>query len=205
MDGDLDLSAQPTFFIFDDAPTDATLLTPGTKLTLIDYTDGSLTGTFAGLAEGATVNVTKGAVTNSFVLKYADDGGTAVTLTVPSTGDNYDTWATANGIDGEPFTGDFDNDGISNGVEYALGLNPTTNSQPPGALSGNTITFNKGSDAIANGDVSWIIETSTTLEAGSWTAEVTQPAGDTNPTISYTFTPGSPAKKFARLKVVQVP
>lgn len=204
--GDLDISALPAFSIFDDASGDATPLAPGTKLKLIDYTTGSLTGTFAGLPEGATVNVTKGAVTNTFVIKYADNGGTAVTLTIPSTGDNFDTWATDNGIDGEAFDDDFDKDGISNGVEYALGKNPITSSQPAGTLLGNTITFTKGAEAIANEDVSWIIETSTTLEPGSWTAEVTHPAGvDNGTTIAYTFTPGTPAKKFARLKVVQVP
>lgn len=207
VDGDLDLTAQPAFGIFDDASTVATQLAPGTKLTLIDYSLGSLTGTFAGLPEGSPVNVTKGAVTNSFVIKYADDGGTAVTLTIPAAGgDNFDTWATANGIDGEPFDGDFDNDGIINGVEYALGLNPTTSSQPAGVLSGNTITFTKGADAITNGDVSWIIETSTTLAANSWIEEITHPGGEDNgTTIAYTFTPGTPEKKFARLKVVKVP
>jgi hypothetical protein len=89
-----------------------------------------------------------------------------------------------------------------------LGLNPTTSSQPPGVLSGNIITFTKGEDAIANGDVSWVIETSTTLAAGSWTAEVTQTPGDPGeplPAISYTFTPGTPVRKFARLKVAQIP
>jgi hypothetical protein len=71
--------------------------------------------------------------------------------------------------------------------------------------SGNTITFSKGADAMANEDVTWIIETSASLATGSWTAEVTHTAGDDNgPTISYLFTPGSPEKKFARLKVVRV-
>jgi hypothetical protein len=205
VDGDLDLSAQPAFFIFDDAPGDATPLAPGTKLTLIDYADGSLTGTFNGLADGATVNVTKGTVTNSFVIDYDDIGGTAVTLTVPSAGGGFASWASANGIPGELFDDDFDNDGISNGVEYALGLSPTTSSQPAAMFSGNTITFTKGADAITNGDVSWVIETSTTLQANSWTAEVTQPAGDATPTISYTFTPGTPPREFARLKVVKNP
>ncbi len=120
-------------------------------------------------------------------------------------GVGYSAWATAKGITGQPFGGDFDNDGICNGVEYALGMNPTTSSQSPGVLSGDTITFTKGADAITNGDVSWIIETSTTLEAGSWTAEVTQAAGNATATISYTFIPASHAKKFARLKVVKTP
>ena len=144
-------------------------------------------------------------------------GGDSFAVTINSTsvvlndyqpaliGNDYSTWATANGIGGEPFGGDFDKDGISNGVEYALGKNPTTSSQPPGVLTGNTITFTKGADAIANDDVSWIIETSETLATGSWIDAVIQSNTNDDPTISYTFTPGTPAKKFARLKVVQVP
>ncbi len=208
VDGDLDLSASPAFAIFDDASGDATLLAPGTKLYLMDYALGSLTGTFSGLPEGSTVNVTKGAVTNTFVIKYADDGGTAVTLTVPAGGgDNFDTWATDNGIPGQPFDEDFDKDGISNGVEYALGKNPVASDTPAGVLLGNTITFTKGADAITNADVSWTIQTSETLITGSWIDEpsATQPAGDPSLTIAYTFGPPTPPRKFARLKVVRVP
>lgn len=114
----------------------------------------------------------------------------------------YSTWATANGIPGQPADGDYDNDGLSNLEEYALGKSPTLSSQPAGILSGYTITYTKGGDAITNGDVSWVIESSTTLAEGSWTNEVAQAAGDPSATIAYTFTPGTPAKKFARLKVV---
>ena len=127
-------------------------------------------------------------------------------LTATSSGSNFASWANdpAKGnIPGEPADGDFDNDGISNIVEYALGKNPRVSSQPAGILSGNVITFTKGADAIANGDVSWVIETSQTLAADSWTPAVTQPAGDPSATISHTFTPGTPAKNFARLKVTQ--
>ena len=58
---------------------------------------------------------------------------------------------------------------------------------------------------MANNDVIWIIQTSTTLEAGSWIAEVTHDTDNVATSISYSFTLGSPAKKFARLKVQQVP
>lgn len=174
---------------------------PANTDTFTILTGGSVGGTFSNvsggqitLAGGATFDVTM--------------SGTSVVLsnyTAPGGGNDYSTWATANGIGGQAFGDDFDNDGISNGMEYALGKNPIVSSQPAGVFSGATITFTKGADAIANGDVSWAIETSTTLAAGSWTTEVSQPAGDTTATISYIFTPGSPAKKFARLKVVQVP
>jgi hypothetical protein len=210
VDGDLDLGASPVFSIFDDAAVDATLLPAGTELVLIDYQNGSLTGTFAGLADGATVSVTKGAVTNQFVIDYNDPdySGKAVTLTVPSAGGNYASWANdplKGNIPGEPAGGDFDNDGLSNLVEYALGKNPRVSSQPAGVLLGNTVTFTKGSDAIANSDVSWIIETSATLEAGSWTPQVTQAPGEASAEIAFTFAPPTPVKNFARLKVTQLP
>jgi len=209
VDGDVVITTS-TLAVIDDAPTNAVAVAPGTKLVLIDYQDGSLTGTFTGIADGDTVSVTKGAVTNAFIIDYNDPayGGKAVTLTIPGSANNYASWANdplKGNIPGEPAGGDFDNDGLTNIVEYALGKNPRVSSMPAGVMSGNTITFTKGSDAIANADVSWTIETSTTLAAGSWTDAVTQAAGNTAPAISFTFTPGSPVKNFARLKVVQVP
>ena len=179
-------------------------------------TTGSLT-----LAAGSTVTIVgtptlasytlftaAGGITGTPVLAVAVAGydlvkdGNSLKLNAVSSG-SYTTWATANGIAGQPASGDFENYGISNLVEYALGTNPTVSTQPAGVLAGNVITFTKGADAIANGDVSWVIETSETLENGSWTAQVTQAAGDTTATISYTLTPGSPAKNFARLKATQ--
>ena len=179
-------------------------------------TTGSLT-----LAAGSTVTIVgtptlasytlftaAGGITGTPVLAVAVAGydlvkdGNSLKLNAVSSG-SYTTWATANGITGQPASGDFENDGISNLVEYALGTNPTVSTQPAGVLAGNVITFTKGADAIANGDVSWVIETSQTLENGSWTAQVTQAAGNASATISYTLTPGSPAKNFARLKATQ--
>ncbi|MBJ7257336.1 MAG: hypothetical protein JHC69_11075, partial [Akkermansiaceae bacterium] len=179
-------------------------------------TTGSLT-----LAAGSTVTIVGTPTLASYTLFTADGGitgtpvlavavagydlvkdGNSLKLNAVSSG-SYTTWAAANGITGQPASGDFENDGISNLVEYALGTNPTVSTQPAGVLAGNVITFTKGADAIANGDVSWVIETSETLENGSWTAQVTQAAGNASPTISYTLTPGSPAKNFARLKATQ--
>jgi hypothetical protein len=85
---------------------------------------------------------------------------------------------------------------VSNLVEYAL-----VDGGARGVFSGNTITFTKRG-APYGSDISYSIETSETLAAGSWTAAVT---GGTDTEIAYTFTPGSPVKKFARLKVVQIP
>jgi len=71
--------------------------------------------------------------------------------------------------------------------------------------NGTTLTFNKGAGAKVNGDVTYRIETSTTLGAAPnpWIvnlADVTNGAD----TIAITFPAGS-ARNFARLKVTLAP
>jgi autotransporter-associated beta strand protein len=148
---------------------------------------------------------TYGSTTSTATNKSAFFVGDGIIEVAPAT-NNYNSWATTNGIPGEPFDEDFNEDGISNGVAYALGLSPTEYEGPAGVLSGDTITFTKGTDAIANADVSWIIQVSETLEANSWTDEVTQAPGNTDATISLDLDPqpGTPSK-FARLKAVKTP
>lgn len=95
---------------------------------------------------------------------------------------------------------DPDGDGISNLLEYALdGLNPVSSNALP-SISGGTITFNKRALAVANGDLTYTIETSTTLgsEPNAWT-EVS--ATDTASSISYTLPTGE-QRIFVRLRVV---
>jgi endo-beta-N-acetylglucosaminidase D len=118
---------------------------------------------------------------------------------------NYSTWAVSQGIPGAPASGDFDQDGISNLMEYALGMDPKAASPPAGVLSGSGITYIKGAEAIANGDVSWVIESSQTLAPDSWIPQVSQAAGNPSPTISHTFLPGSLTKDFFRLRVTSMP
>jgi hypothetical protein len=107
----------------------------------------------------------------------------------------YNAWAAAN-AGGQSAGGDHDGDGVKNLVEYAL-----ADGQERGTLSGNVLTFTKRGLPYGT-DLAYIIETSETL-VGAWTDAVTHGPGllVSNPTISYTFTPGTPAKKFARLKV----
>jgi autotransporter-associated beta strand protein len=128
------------------------------------------------------------------------------TLTVTSSPSGFNSWATTNGIPGALPADDADFDGLSNLTEYALGTNPTASTPSPGTWSENTITFTKGAEAIANADVNYIIETSIDLGVNDpWTDAVTQIAPNSSTTIGYTFTPGSPAKKFARLRSVLIP
>lgn len=118
-------------------------------------------------------------------------------------GSNYSTWATANGIPGEPASGDFDKDGLSNLMEYALGEDPTTSSTPAGTLTGGVLSFAKGADAFSNGDVAWAIEESDDLGISDPWSVVT-PTVNNSTTISYTLPTGQP-KVFARLVVTQIP
>jgi autotransporter-associated beta strand protein len=128
------------------------------------------------------------------------------TLSVTTSPSGFNSWASSNGIPGALPGDDADFDGLSNLTEYALGTNPTASTPAPGTWSGNTITFTKGADAIANADVNYVIETSTDLGVNDpWTAAVTQTAPNSSTTIEYTFTPGSPARKFARLRTVLIP
>jgi autotransporter-associated beta strand protein len=119
-------------------------------------------------------------------------------LTASSTATFY-AWATANGILGGP-TGDSDNDGISNLVEYALDLNPSGSDGSAGTYNSATglISFTKRQSAVENGDLTYIIQVSSDLV--SWTNEVIHAPGDANASISTTLIPDGP-KKFARLTV----
>lgn len=123
-------------------------------------------------------------------------------LTAPG-GADYSSWASANGIPGEPASGDFDHDGLSNLIEYALGKNPTASSTPAGSLSGGVVSFAKGADAVTNGDVTWAIQESDDLGVSDPWATVT-PTTNNSTTISYILPTGKP-KVFVRLVVNQVP
>ena len=160
----------------------------------------------SGSASGA-ISLSVGSNTITTVVT-AQDGVTTSTYTVSVTrapGNTFTAW-----LDGYPGlsdttpTGNPSGDGISNLVKYALGLDPTVSCQPPGTLSGNTLTFSKGTMAKADSKLLFSIEESTDLI--TWTAPTgTPPSGtavDGADTISYTFTSGQ-TQVFVRLKVIQ--
>ena len=120
----------------------------------------------------------------------------------PGTLIGFDAWAATNGIPGGTPTGDADSDKLTNLMEYALGLSPTTPDGTPGTLSGGVLTFTKGATAMANGDVTWVIEDSATMGAAPdpWTPVI---AVEADNTISYTLPTGQ-GKIFARLTVEQI-
>lgn len=130
-------------------------------------------------------------------------------LKLNSTGANYGTWAAAFAsptLSNTAATADPDNDGLTNAVEYALGLYPRFSSPSPGVASNNgkTITYTKGAEAKVNGDVNYKMETSITLGAAPtpWTEAIAPEITETADTIAITF-PNGPDNNYARLKITQ--
>ncbi|MCU0781920.1 MAG: DNRLRE domain-containing protein [Akkermansiaceae bacterium] len=121
----------------------------------------------------------------------------AVMPTATPPAENFASWASDNSITGG-ISGDSDQDGIPNGIEYALQTNPSGHDSNPGVMTGNLLSFTKRADAVSNGDVTYLIETSTTLAAGSWTTAT--PNVNDGSTISYTL-PDNEERLFARLRV----
>ncbi len=187
--------------------------TTGNSWTIVDVAtlNESYGGTFA-------VSSTLGPFTNSsgtwtrsengVTYRYVQSTGV---LSVISAGANYASWASAfssPALSNTASTADPDNDGLINAVEYALGFDPRFSSGSPGVASngGKTITFTKGAEAKVNGDVTYDIETSTTLGAAPspWTLGIAPDVTENADTITITFPPG-PVKNFARLKVILTP
>ena len=110
----------------------------------------------------------------------------------------FASWAAAQSpeVTGGPY-GDSDNDSIPNLVEYALNLNPAASDGAPGTLTGRVISFDKRAEAVANGDVTYEIETSPDLN-NPWTTVT--PDFEDGTTIYYTLPAGEEAI-FGRLKV----
>jgi autotransporter-associated beta strand protein len=130
-----------------------------------------------------------------------DSSGFLVGDTAPAS--SYTNWQTANNTGGV-FTGDHDNDGVVNGIEYFLGGNSNTTGQTilPGITNtSNTysITWVKSSTYQGTYGTHYWVESTSTL-SGPWTQE----ALGENVTISgnnITYTFPATIKRFARLIV----
>lgn len=152
-------------------------------------------GSLGNLAAGDTVYITIGdnndPNNDSGVIDFQLERGPAI---------GYGPWAITNSIlEGE--NGDDDKDGISNLVEYGLGLDPQAPNPAPGTFIGNTLTFSKGAEVKEAYDVEFKIETSTTLVTDSWSDAA---ATDTLDGISFLLPPAEPGGRlFARLKITK--
>ncbi len=153
-----------------------------------------------------TITPVPGRTGTAVVTITVGDGAleTARTFLLTVTG-NYLSWATDQGIPGASASGDLDHDGSTNLLEYGLGTDPRVANPSTGVRSGSVVTYTKGAAAIANGDVSWVIESSGTLAPDSWIPRVSHAAGDPSPTISYDLMTGNPTENFARLRIRVTP
>ena len=165
-------------------------------------------GTFA-------VASTNGPFTNSSGIWMRSENGvtyrfvqsTGILSVIPS-GANYASWAasfTNPALGDSDSTADPDHDGLTNAMEYALGLDPRYSSASPGAFDGTTLTFTKGALAKENPNVIYQIEMSDTLGTSSspWTLGSAPLVTETPDAISITFPEG--LRNFARLKVTIAP
>jgi len=158
-------------------------------------TASAFNGSLGNLVAGDTVYVTIGdnndPNNDAGVIDFQLERGPAI---------GYGPWAVTNEVlEGE--NGDDDKDGITNLIEYALGLDPQAGDPAPGSFAGNTLGFTKGPEPKEAYDVSYKIQTSPNLEAGSWTdAAATETANG----ISYQLPQNAPGGRlFARLRVTR--
>ncbi|MCX6874394.1 MAG: hypothetical protein NTW21_11405 [Verrucomicrobia bacterium] len=193
---------------------------PADGITFAAYLNGSKIGNTATIANadstGYTFNLSDNSIlpgqTVDFVIGpntnwNGDNSAISATITVAPTGTGYASWAATHGIPGAPATGDFDLDGLSNLLEYGLGLDPAAPNGSAGTLTGTLLSFIKGADAVTNGDVTWTLEESDDLGLNDpWTAVAADDPGLSSDatTISYLLPDGKP-KTFARLVVTQAP
>ena len=165
----------------DDATLEITGSPPGDGPVVLCYYGNSI-GSFAvvsGLPEG-------------WALDAGHAGGTALAMVRGG----YAAWS-ASHLGGGGADEDFAGSGIPNLLRYALLMDPAS-AGLPGRLEGGSVSFSKRPEAVAGGDVVYVIETSPDLSAGSWRPVA---AGiDDDSTISFELPPGH-GKVFVRLKV----
>jgi autotransporter-associated beta strand protein len=167
--------------------------------------------------------VNRGSITGNFVkvtgvpTGYTLDtshNGNSIALVRNATAD-YEIWAAANGLD--PFTNgapnlDHDSDGLANGVEFVLGLNPASGdlthpNLPQARVAGSDLifSFTRSKAAAANGFVS-SVEWSSSLAPPSWTTATPGQISISDHGLSETVTaiipiPAGTQKLFARIRV----
>lgn len=140
-------------------------------------------------------------VPTGYKLDYAPNGSAVALVKIVS---GFEEWATANGIPGASFSADGpDGDGITNGVEYALGYPPgITNSLPAMIPEGInfTLTLPKGLQARADPQIGYFFETSNNL--ATWTKVV--PTTQDSSSFSYQLAGGA-ARSYLRVRIERTP
>ncbi len=143
----------------------------------------SITGTFASIPSGYSVNIVSGGAGQQAVLTSSASG--------------YSSWAATN-AGGQTADLDFDGDGVANGVEYFMNAAPGFTANP--SLVGGAVTWTNGGN-IAPGEYGTQFVVQTSSDLSTWTdVPVGSLTTNTSSTLTYTL-PGGPGSSFVRLKV----
>ena len=136
----------------------------------------------------------------------AATGGTidnfSLTVVAVPGSSTYAIWATDN-AGGQAANLDWDNDGVSNGVEFFMDAAPGFTANP--SFVGNTVTWTNGGKISASAyGTKFIVQTSSDLVTWDEAAEGDLNINEDGPggSLSYSVDPANgPAKQFVRLKV----
>ena len=172
----------------------------------VDLANTESIGTlFFGLVEQPLGSYSASSVPSGATITTASFTGSG-TLTVGPPSGGFSSWITQAFVNGpvpalqQGPNDDPDNDGISNLVEYAIaGEDPTVSKANIGSFNGTLLSFSKRLDASG---LTYAIQDSTDLGIADNWAEVGSYTENTASTISYTLTPGAPARNFLRLQVL---
>lgn len=136
---------------------------------------------------------------------YFQNAGSGGLQLVVSTIAGYSGWQSANST-AQAANLDHDNDGVSNGVEHFIGGASSTSgfTALPGVIktgANYSVTWTKAADYAGVYGTDYVVETSSTLQPGSWADETLGVnVIITGNEVKYTFPAGS--GNFARLKVI---
>jgi autotransporter-associated beta strand protein len=126
---------------------------------------------------------------------FSEDTG-VLSLSIVPTVTGFALWATTN-AQGQTIAQDHDNDGVSNGIEYFMGLSGSAFTGNPAPDASRRISWPKGATYSGVYGIDYAVQTSSDL--GTWTDVPVGQVTDGN-ILEYTIPAGSSAK-FARLKV----
>ena len=175
-------------FIYDNLPNTVTFPVNSTEVIVYGIAKDNLT--YLGNRSVTLTASATGMTAGEQVFSLVEDE------TAPPLGSSFSTWATSN-AGGQGPTGDYDRDGVANGVEYFFGATGSTITANPGIIGG---VISYPYDATATG-VTYRVLSSSNLT--SW-ADVTAQTVVGNGVISYTL-PSGQGKLFIRLEVVVAP
>lgn len=120
----------------------------------------------------------------------------------------FDAWSASVNWSGKDSSAqaDADGDGMSNFLEFALGIDPLVGGASPLQFDSNETQLILRYPR-ARADLTYVVETSTSLAPGSWTTQgvvqdTTTPVGGTA-TATIPFNPATEPRKFLRLRVLE--